>query len=56
MLTKCDLLPKGTDLELLKEWARQEVEVKRRLTLAGIECVSSRKGDGIDKSVMAMFA
>ena len=56
VLTKCDLLPKGTDLELLKEWARQEVEVKRRLTLAGIECVSSRKGDGIDKSVMAMFA
>lgn len=56
VLTKCDLLPAGTDLALLKEWARQEVEVRRRLTLAGIECVSGRKGDGVDKSVTAMFA
>ena len=56
VLTKCDLLPNGTDLALLKEWARREVEVKRRLTLAGIECVSGRKGDGVDKSVTAMFA
>jgi len=56
VLTKCDLLPNGTDLALLKEWARREVEVKRRLTLAGIECVSGRKGDGVDKSVTTMFA
>ena len=56
VLTKCDLLPNGTELALLKEWARREVEVRRRLTLAGIECVSGRKGDGVDKSVTAMFA
>ena len=56
VLTKCDLLPNGTDLARLKEWARREVETRRKLTLAGIECVSGRKGDGVENAVTAMFA
>ena len=56
VLTKCDLLPNGTESARLKEWARREVETRRRLTLAGIECVSGRKGDGVENAVTAMFA
>ena len=47
VLTKVDLLPRGTDLDALREWVANEVTVKRRLTLAGVVCVSSRQGVGM---------
>ena len=56
VLTKVDLLPRGTDLDALREWAANEVTVKRRLTLAGVVCVSSRRGVGMREAVGAMFA
>ena len=56
VLTKVDLLPRGTDLDALGEWAANEVTVKRRLTLAGVVCVSSRRGVGMREAVGAMFA
>ena len=56
VLTKVDLLPRGTDLDALREWAANEVTVKRRLTLAGVVCVSSRRGSAWREAVGAMFA
>jgi nitric-oxide synthase len=56
VLTKIDLLPRGTDAEKLKDWVFDEVVEKRRLTLAGVVCVSSRKGDGVRDAVGAMFS
>ena len=56
VLTKIDLLPRGTDAEKLKDLVFDEVVEKRRLTLAGVVCVSSRKGDGVRDAVGAMFS
>jgi nitric-oxide synthase len=56
VLTKVDLLPKDTDLDALEDWVYHEVVTIRRLTLAGVACVSSRKNVGVKKAVGAMFA
>ena len=56
VLTKVDLLPKDTDLAALEDWVYHEVVTIRRLTLAGVACVSSRKNVGVKKAVGAMFA
>lgn len=56
VLTKVDLLPRGTDLDALKAWVETEVTGKRKLTLAGVVCVSSRKGVGMREAVGAMFS
>ena len=56
VLTKVDLLPKDTDLASLEDWVYHEVVTIRRLTLAGVACVSSRKNVGVKKAVGAMFA
>ena len=50
MLTKVDLLPRGTDLDALREWAEEETVGKRRITLAGVVCVSSRQGVGMNEA------
>jgi nitric-oxide synthase len=56
VLTKVDLLPKDTNLEALREWVTHEAVTVRRLTLAGVVCVSARKGLGVKTAVGAMFA
>ena len=56
VLTKVDLLPNDTNLELLREWVTHEAVTVRRLTLAGVVCVSARKGLGVKSAVGAMFA
>lgn len=56
VLTKVDLLPKDTDLDALEDWVYHEVVTIRRLTLAGVACVSSRKNVGVKEAVGAMFA
>jgi nitric-oxide synthase len=56
VLTKVDLLPKDTDLAALEDWVYHEVVTIRRLTLAGVACVSSRKNVGVKEAVGAMFA
>ena len=56
VLTKVDLLPKTVDLEDLEDWVYEEVVVKRRLTLASVVCVSSRKNTNMKKAVGTMFA
>ena len=56
VLTKVDLLPNDTNLEALREWVTHEAVTVRRLTLAGVVCVSARKGLGVKTAVGAMFA
>ena len=56
VLTKVDLLPKDTDLDELEDWVYHEVVTLRRLTLAGVACVSARKNVGLKRAVGAMFA
>ena len=56
VLTKVDLLPNDTNLELLREWVTHEAVTVRRLTLAGVVCVSARKGLGVKTAVGVMFA
>jgi nitric-oxide synthase len=56
VLTKVDLLPPDTDLTKLQDWVVHEVTHKRRLTLAGVVCVSSRKNTNMKQAVQTMFA
>ena len=56
VLTKVDLLPAGTDLDALRDWVTKEVVLERKLTLARVVCVSSRRGTGMREAVGAMFA
>jgi hypothetical protein len=37
-------------MEALKAWCEEEVVGKRRLTLAGIVCVSARTGEGMTQA------
>jgi len=50
VVTKSDLLPKGTDMREVTEWVRERAE-GRRLTIAGVHMVSSRSGEGVDYAV-----
>ena len=56
VLTKVDLLPRDTDLDALEDWVYHEATTVRRLTLAGVACVSARKNVGLKRAVGAMFA
>jgi nitric-oxide synthase, plant len=55
VVTKADLLPRGTDDIALARWIEDEVG-HRRLTLAGLHLVSSRTGDGMSAAVSEMVA
>ena len=54
VVTKVDLLDSKTDLDALVEWVGREAET-RRLSLAGIALVSSRKGSGMRDAVLQMM-
>ena len=51
---KVDLLNANTDYDALRDWIAQETEF-RRLTLAGIALVSSRRGFGMRDAVLQMI-
>lgn len=55
VVTKADLLPRGTDDVALARWIEDEVGF-RRLTLAGLHLVSARTGDGMPEAVADMCA
>lgn len=55
VVTKADLLPRGTDELALATWIEDEVGY-RRLTLAGLHLVSARRGDGMQAAVAEMCA
>ena len=54
VVTKVDLLNANTDYDALRDWIAQEAEF-RRLTLAGIALVSSRRGFGMRDAVLQMM-
>jgi len=54
VVTKVDLLGANVDEEALKEWIVHEAE-SRKLTLAGIALVSSKKGSGMRDAVLQMM-
>ena len=49
-----DLLPKGTDQAAVVEWVRERAE-GRRLTVAGVQLVSSRTGAGMERALAAVL-
>jgi len=54
VVTKIDLLGDGVDEAALEAWVAREAEL-RKLTLAGIALVSSRKGFGMREAVLQMM-
>lgn len=53
VVTKADLLPRGTDTADFASWVEDEVG-HRRLSLVGLHLVSSRTGDGVAPAVADM--
>ena len=54
VVTKIDLLGNAVDHDALERWVAKEAET-RRLTLAGIALVSSRRGSGMREAVLQMM-
>lgn len=48
------MLPKGTDQTAVVEWVRERAE-GRRLTVAGVQLVSSRTGAGMERALAVVL-